>query len=321
MEGERRVKSRTPRFHATDLQATDPVRFRRALAKMPARLGKACSRFRKLTGFSAVTSVASDALDPVGPEHLSPPVHPRCVERLRGVARPPCDDQWHHHVRVARTSKRAHSHACPLGLLCSCVPICLGGRFIGLAKLVAAPGTGAADFANATTTLALTIALSCHESYASVLRDELNVLGPLPRASRRIGANPEPSGAGAHVRAAGGAGGATAISSAAIVDRALVFLHAHWSEARLSVRQVAEAVGCNGKYLSHLFPQVVGKRMRAYLVGLRVDWASREMLRTGRPVKEIAYDAGFGDPGQMTRAFRRHVGVSPGAYRRIYAGR
>ena len=61
--------------------------------------------------------------------------------------------------------------------------------------------------------------------------------------------------------------------------------------------------------------------MHGYIIGLRVERASRKLLDTDLPVKRIAVDSGFGDAGHLVRAFHRHVGVSPSQYRRIFAGR
>jgi AraC-like DNA-binding protein len=104
------------------------------------------------------------------------------------------------------------------------------------------------------------------------------------------------------------------------VDEALDYLERHHHEPGLSLQAVAAFVGCNGRYLTHLFTQAVGQRMRGYLVGLRVERVCRELLRADRPIKKIALDAGFRDAGQLARAFHRHVGVTPGAYRRIFGG-
>jgi AraC-like DNA-binding protein len=61
--------------------------------------------------------------------------------------------------------------------------------------------------------------------------------------------------------------------------------------------------------------------MHAYLVRLRVAHACRLLMEANVPIKEAAYASGFRGNGGLTRAFRRHVGVSPGEYRRIFAAR
>lgn len=43
--------------------------------------------------------------------------------------------------------------------------------------------------------------------------------------------------------------------------------------------------------------------------------AKRQLLHTSKPVSEIAYALGFGDPAYFTRFFSRRAGMSPSAYR------
>ena len=287
----------------------ESARRKLALAQMSARLTRARRKFHRLTGLTAVTSLRSSGRDLGEPESLSPPVHPKCAELLRTVADAPCDEQWHAHIRASQRSPRSHSHTCPLGLRCSCIPIFLGRSLVGVAKLVADSGTSSSDFSAATSTLELAVSLSCHESYVSVLRGELQAVSQhvrRPSQEDPVGVATAEDGA--------------AFTSDSIVGRALDYLHRHHPEPDMSLRSVAAAVGCNGKYLTQLFTQVVGQRMHGYIVALRVARASRELLETDRPIKQIAIESGFGDTGHLVRAFHRHVGVTPSVYRRIFAG-
>jgi AraC-like DNA-binding protein len=103
------------------------------------------------------------------------------------------------------------------------------------------------------------------------------------------------------------------------LERALSYLHQHYQEPSLSLSSVAETVGCNPAYLTSRFTQIVGEHMHRYLVGLRVAHACRLLMETDLMIKEVAYDSGFPGAAPLARAFRRHVGISPGEYRRIFA--
>ncbi len=106
-----------------------------------------------------------------------------------------------------------------------------------------------------------------------------------------------------------------------LVDSALSHLHRHYQTPALSLPAVAEALGCNPRYLTARFTLIVGERMHGYLVRLRVAHACRLLMETNVPIKEAAYASGFRGNGGLARAFRQHVGVSPGEYRRIFAAR
>jgi AraC-like DNA-binding protein len=44
-------------------------------------------------------------------------------------------------------------------------------------------------------------------------------------------------------------------------------------------------------------------------------------METSLPIKQAAYESGFCGNGGLARAFRRHIGIPPGEYRRIFAAR
>ena len=162
--------------HESELPGVDPRRLRLALAQFPARLRRTRKHFRDLTGLTAVTSLRSAFSDPDGSQPNRPPVHPLCIERIQSSADAPCGEEWAAHVRSTLRSRRGHSHTCPLGLRCSCVPIYVGESLVGVAKVVADNRTSADEFASATATLALAISSVCQEAHASVLWDELQAL-------------------------------------------------------------------------------------------------------------------------------------------------
>jgi AraC-like DNA-binding protein len=54
---------------------------------------------------------------------------------------------------------------------------------------------------------------------------------------------------------------------------------------------------------------------RAWLTSVRLDAAMRALEGSSAPVAEIAQACGFGDQSAFTRRFRRHVGLTPTAYR------
>jgi len=299
----------------------DPRRLKLALAQLPARLRRARRVFRDLTGLIAVMALRSAAPELADASPLSPPVHPRCVEQLRTVRDAPCDEQWDSHIRSSLRSRRSHSHTCPLGLRCACVPIYLGENLVGVAKVVVDGGTSADAFSSATGTLALAVSLVCQESYASVMWEELQDLRRRVSGFHRL----ESPGA----RRASDPGGATpspgedgeVVDGGTIVDRALDHIHRHFMDPDLCLAAVADAVACNPNYLTQRFTRVVGQRMRVYIVALRVARACRALLESDLPIKRIALESGFRDAPGLSRAFHRQVGVSPSEYRRIFIGR
>lgn len=79
---------------------------------------------------------------------------------------------------------------------------------------------------------------------------------------------------------------------------------------------LAAAVGLRPKRLNQGFRQLFGTTVFDYLLEARLT-AARDMLDQGldMPLKQMAWDLGYGQASNFISAFRRRFGVSPGAYR------
>lgn len=292
-----------------------------SMVRFPGRMRGALGLFRKITGLNAVTSLVTPLAGSGQPSALSPPVHSRCARRLRSGRTAPCRKQWFLHIRSSRRSPRVHSHTCPIGLCCSCVPIQFDDQLIGVAKLVVGSETSDRAFSAATRVLGLIVSGICQDSLVSVLSGEVSTLRQRVAEFRQFQSQRAPAARSSDPPVATPDPGAAQSQNLTLVDSALSYLHQHYQAPALSLADVAEALGCNPRYLTARFTLIVGERMHAYLVRLRVAHASRLLMETNVPIKEAAYASGFRGNGGLARAFRQHVGVSPGEYRRIFAAR
>jgi AraC-like DNA-binding protein len=86
-----------------------------------------------------------------------------------------------------------------------------------------------------------------------------------------------------------------------------------------SVPLLAARVGMSRSAFAERFTRLVGETPIQYLIKWRVQKAAG-MLRTAQgSVEEIAARIGYDSVGAFSKAFKRSVGVSPGAYRRSAA--
>jgi len=97
------------------------------------------------------------------------------------------------------------------------------------------------------------------------------------------------------------------------------YLHAHYSE-KLTLQEIARVADLHAVHLCRAFSQRFGLTLGQYLRALRVDHAARELVATDRPIADIAVAAGFASQPHMTREWRRHLGTTPAAYRRLQRG-
>lgn len=79
--------------------------------------------------------------------------------------------------------------------------------------------------------------------------------------------------------------------------------------------ELAAQLGIGPFALSRAFRAAYGLPPHAYLNQVRVDRA-RALLVAGRRLGEVAAEVGFADQPHLTRHFKRHLGVPPGAYQR-----
>lgn len=84
----------------------------------------------------------------------------------------------------------------------------------------------------------------------------------------------------------------------------------------ISLDALAEEVGLSKFHLLRLFREEVGTTPHAYQLHLRISRA-REMLDAHVSAAEVALACGFADQAHFTRAFKRIVGYTPGAFKRF----
>jgi AraC-like DNA-binding protein len=105
----------------------------------------------------------------------------------------------------------------------------------------------------------------------------------------------------------------------AIVHDIEMIVSAGLGEA-LSLKDIADQVGLSAFHVCHLFRQVTGTRLHRYRSSLRLRMALTEILESGRPLTDIALDAGFSSHSHFTSAFRCEFGVTPSWLRVVRPG-
>lgn len=85
--------------------------------------------------------------------------------------------------------------------------------------------------------------------------------------------------------------------------------------AAITLGQAAAACHLSPAYFSRLFGRVFGATFSGWLRGYRLRLAAQHLLASGERISAIAFATGFASPAHMTEQFRRHFGMTPGAYR------
>ncbi|MCG7384394.1 AraC family transcriptional regulator [Paenibacillus sp. ACRRY] len=125
-----------------------------------------------------------------------------------------------------------------------------------------------------------------------------------------------------------------------LLNELLHGLFAHWSDAEgqyiedMTIKQIctymqqhlnkdlnrsdlARMTGFNPSYFSSLFRKETGWSFGDYLNRLRLDEAKRLLLTTTGSLQDIAFRAGFSDSSYLSKTFKRHVHITPTAFRNL----
>jgi AraC-like DNA-binding protein len=97
------------------------------------------------------------------------------------------------------------------------------------------------------------------------------------------------------------------------LTRAAEFIAENCTQA-LTLEDVCKAANLSASHLIRAFKQRYGMTPHAYLINRRIQY-SREQLRRGRLIADVALDAGFADQAHLQRTFKRLVAATPGQYR------
>jgi AraC family transcriptional regulator len=81
----------------------------------------------------------------------------------------------------------------------------------------------------------------------------------------------------------------------------------------ISTVELANEAGVHPVHLASVFRRFHGQTIGEFIQQLRVAHASR-LLIGGRAFAEVAYESGFADQSHFNRLFKRHTGMTPGAF-------
>lgn len=94
----------------------------------------------------------------------------------------------------------------------------------------------------------------------------------------------------------------------------LRYLNNHYTEP-VTRKDIAQAVGFNESYISHIFSETLNTTIPEYINSLRIQDAQQLLRSTRQPVARIAGDLGFGSIRNFNRVFQKETGFTPTAYR------
>lgn len=100
---------------------------------------------------------------------------------------------------------------------------------------------------------------------------------------------------------------------------AITVMREHVSE-KLPIDEIAVRVGLSRAHFFTLFRDQLNTTPQVFWSAVRVEEAMRRLISKGEPLTSVALDLGFSAPGNFSRFFKEHTGVSPSTFRRAAGG-
>jgi AraC-like DNA-binding protein len=100
-----------------------------------------------------------------------------------------------------------------------------------------------------------------------------------------------------------------------VVGRALALMHGGFSQP-WTTESLAQAVNLSRSAFAERFTGLVGRPPMQYLTEWRLLRAGKQLKESPRSVAQVAADVGYESEAAFSRAFKRHHGVSPAAWRK-----
>ena len=101
-----------------------------------------------------------------------------------------------------------------------------------------------------------------------------------------------------------------------IISQIMDISEEYFKHSDFSINTVADELGYNAKYLSHIFKEKTGATYSEYLRDLRIKYAVSLFNHGLESVKNVAALSGFSDPLYFSTVFKKCIGVTPKDYKK-----
>lgn len=96
--------------------------------------------------------------------------------------------------------------------------------------------------------------------------------------------------------------------------RVTEFIQEH-IEKEITLDELARNVGLSSSHFCSLFHKTAGRTPHRFVLQCRIQHAKELLARQSNSILDVALASGFRTHQHFSRVFRRHVGISPSAYR------
>lgn len=100
---------------------------------------------------------------------------------------------------------------------------------------------------------------------------------------------------------------------------AIAYMREHVADP-IAVEDMAGKVGLSRAHFFSLFRDQLNTTPQVFWSAVRVEEAVRRLVLREEPLTSVALELGFSSPGNFSRFFKEHMGVTPSRFRRVASG-
>lgn len=110
------------------------------------------------------------------------------------------------------------------------------------------------------------------------------------------------------------------VKQTGLVSQIKAYVEEHYADS-IRLEPLAERLNYSVSHISAVFKRETNYSLVEYVMQLRMKKAVALLKSTNVPLKEIAASVGYTDVHYFNRLFKRHLGISPGKYRKLVLDR
>lgn len=101
-----------------------------------------------------------------------------------------------------------------------------------------------------------------------------------------------------------------------IVQKVITYIETNL-EKEIDLDHIAKNIGYSKFHLNRIFTAYTGITIYKYLQNRRLTIAAEKLVKTDKPIIQIAYEAGYDSPQSFTFAFKQVYLYPPKVYRKL----
>ena len=104
-----------------------------------------------------------------------------------------------------------------------------------------------------------------------------------------------------------------------IIAHAKDYIASNYSNANLSINEIAQYAGCSASYLSAIFSEYAGENLVTCLNNYRISMACDLLANSQILIRDVGLKVGFNTIQNFNRVFKKQTGMTPNEYRKSHS--